>query len=88
MNGWPNFCPFYRTLSPIGAAALLHIHVNNRILKQGEGTADHMMPRKDGQKDGWKDRWKDRRTDGRTDRRADLWKFTPECERSRIRMRR
>ena len=47
-----------------------------------------MMPRKDGQKDGWKDRQKDRRMDGRMDRRADLWKFTPECERSRIRMRR
>ena len=49
MNGRPNFCPFYRTSSPIGAAALLHIHVNNRIHKQGEGTAYHMMPRKDGQ---------------------------------------
>ena len=32
----------------IGAAALLHIHVDYRILKQGKGTADHMMPRATG----------------------------------------
>ena len=39
-----NFSPFYRTSSPIGAAALLPIHVNYQIPKQGKGTADHMMP--------------------------------------------
>ena len=39
-----NFSPFYRTLSPIGAATLLHIHINYQILKQGKGTPDHMMP--------------------------------------------
>ena len=42
------FSPFYRTSSPIGAAALLHIHVNYQILEQGKGTADHMMPRATG----------------------------------------
>ena len=36
--------PFYRTSSPIGAAALLYIQVNYQILKQGKGTADLMMP--------------------------------------------
>ena len=47
MDGWTdgrNFSPFYRTSSPIGAAALLPIHVNYQIPKQGKGTADHMMP--------------------------------------------
>ena len=39
-----NFSPFYRTLSPIGAAALLYIHINYQLLKQGKGTADHVMP--------------------------------------------
>ena len=43
-----NFSPFYRTSSPIGAAALLNIHINYQILKQGKGTADHMMPRANG----------------------------------------
>ena len=42
-DGW-NFTPFYRTSSPIGADALLHIHVHYQILKQGRGTADYMMP--------------------------------------------
>ena len=42
MENW-NFSLFYRTSFPIGAAALLHIHVNYRILKQGKGTADHMI---------------------------------------------
>ena len=47
MDGWTNgrnFSPFYKTSSPIGAAALLPIHVNYQILEQGKGTADHMMP--------------------------------------------
>ena len=39
-----NFSPFYRTSSPIGAAALLHIHVNYQIFKQGKGTTNNMMP--------------------------------------------
>ena len=46
-DGWMdgrNFSPFYRISSPIGTAALLHIHVNYQKLKQGKGTADHMMP--------------------------------------------
>ena len=33
--------PFYRTLSPIGAAALLQ---PKNCIKRGKGTADHMMP--------------------------------------------
>ena len=47
MDGWAdeqNFSPFYRTLSPIEAAALLHIHGHYQLLKQGKGTADQMMP--------------------------------------------
>ena len=51
MDGWMdrrNFSPFYMTSSPIGAAALLPIHVNYQILKQGKGIADHMMPRATG----------------------------------------
>ena len=43
-----NFSPFYRTSSPIGATALLAIHINYQILKQGKGIADHMMPRATG----------------------------------------
>ena len=46
-DGWTdeqNFSPFYRTLSPIEAAALLYIHVIYQILKQGKGTTDHLMP--------------------------------------------
>ena len=41
-DGW-KISPFYRTLSPISAAALLHIHESYRIHKQGTGTADYMM---------------------------------------------
>ena len=46
-DGWTdeqNFSPFYRTLSPIEAAAQLYIHVIYQILKQGKGTTDHLMP--------------------------------------------
>ena len=39
-----NFSPFHWFSSPIGADALLYIHVNYQIFKQGKGTADHMMP--------------------------------------------
>ena len=34
--------PFYRTSSPIGAAAPLQ--PNQKTIKRGKGTADHMMP--------------------------------------------
>ena len=47
VDGWTdgqNFSPFYRTLSPIEAAALLHIHIHYQIFKQDKSTADHMMP--------------------------------------------
>ena len=36
--------PFYRTSSPIGAAAPLQPNFNPKTLKRGKGTADHMMP--------------------------------------------
>ena len=34
---------FYRTLFPIGAAALLPPMLT-RVIEQGKGTADHLMP--------------------------------------------
>ena len=36
--------PFYRTLSPIGAAALPPPMKTKEKLEQGKGTADHLMP--------------------------------------------
>ena len=36
--------PFYRTSSPIGAAAPLQPNFNPKTIKRGKGTADHMMP--------------------------------------------
>ena len=39
-DGW-KISPFYRTSSPIGAAAQLQ---PKNCVKQGKGTADHMMP--------------------------------------------
>ena len=36
--------PFYRTLSPIGAAALPAPMKTKVKLEQGKGTADHLMP--------------------------------------------
>ena len=42
-DGW-KMSPFYRTLSPIGAAALLQPNFDPKTKKQGKGTADHMMP--------------------------------------------
>ena len=50
MEGWTEFLPILQDLAPIGAAALLPIHVNYRILKQGKGTADLMMLRATGYK--------------------------------------
>ena len=43
-----NFSPFYRTLSPTGAAALLPLKElwkksNKRTIEQGKGTGDHLM---------------------------------------------
>ena len=35
--------PFYRTSSPIGAAAPLQPNFNLKTIKRGKGTADHMM---------------------------------------------
>ena len=39
-----NFSLFYRTLSPVGAAALLLFETSQTSKKQGTGTADLMMP--------------------------------------------
>ena len=36
--------PFYRTLSPIGAAALPPPMKTMEKIEQGKGTADHLMP--------------------------------------------
>ena len=47
-DGQAEFLPILQDFVPIGPAALLHIHVNYQILKQGKGTADHMMPRATG----------------------------------------
>ena len=41
LDGWTEFLPFYRTLSPVGAAALLTSETSNQ---QGKGIADLMMP--------------------------------------------
>ena len=39
-----NFYPFYRTLSPIVAAALLPPKKTKEKVEQGKRTADHLMP--------------------------------------------
>ena len=47
MDGWTNgrkISPFYRTLSPIGAAALPLPMKTKEKVEQGKGTADHLMP--------------------------------------------
>ena len=42
-NRW-KISPFYRTLSPIGAAALPPPMKTKEKVEQGKGTADHLMP--------------------------------------------
>ena len=47
MDGWMDgrkISPFYRTLSPIGAAALPPPMKTKEEVEQGKGTADHLMP--------------------------------------------
>ena len=47
MNGQTNgrkISPFYKTLSPIGAAALPPPMKTKEKVEQGKGTADHSMP--------------------------------------------
>ena len=55
MDGWTNgrtekqkdrqkISPFYKTLSPIGAAALLPPKKTKEKVEQGKGTTDHLMP--------------------------------------------
>ena len=46
-NGWTDgrkISPFYRTSSPIGAAALPPPMKTKEKAEQGKGTADHLMP--------------------------------------------
>ena len=46
-DGWTDvqkISPFYRTLSPIGAAALPPLMKTKEKVEQGKGTADHLMP--------------------------------------------
>ena len=43
-DGWTENLPFYRTLSPIGAAALAPPMKTKEKVEQGKGTADHLMP--------------------------------------------
>ena len=43
MNGW-TISPFYRTLSPNGAAALPPPMKTKEKVEQGKGTTDHLMP--------------------------------------------
>ena len=46
-NEWTNkqkISPFYRTLTPIGAAALPPPMKTKEKVQQGKGTADHLMP--------------------------------------------
>ena len=42
-NGW-KISPFYRTSYPIGAAALPPTMKTKEKVKQGKGSADHLMP--------------------------------------------
>ena len=47
MDRWTDerkISPFYRTSSPIGAAAPLQPNFNPKTIKRGKSTADHMMP--------------------------------------------
>ena len=47
MDGWTDgqkISPFYRTSSPIGAAALPPPMKTKGKVEQGKGTADHFMP--------------------------------------------
>ena len=47
INGWRDrqkISPFYKTLPPIGAAALLSPMKTKEKEEQGKGTANHLMP--------------------------------------------
>ena len=44
LTGVGNFSSFYRTSSPIGAAALPVPMKTKEKVEQGKGTADHLMP--------------------------------------------
>ena len=44
MDGWADFPCVLQDFVPFGAAALLPFNINQTLLKQGTGTADHLLP--------------------------------------------
>ena len=44
MDGWTDFPCVLQDFVPFGAAALLPFNLNHTLLKQGTGTADHLLP--------------------------------------------
>ena len=44
MDGWADFPCVLQDFIPFGAAALLPFNINQTLLKQGTGTADHLLP--------------------------------------------
>ena len=44
MDGWTDSPCVLQDFVPFGAAALLPLNLNNTLLKQGTGTADHLLP--------------------------------------------
>ena len=51
MYGWTDSPCVLQDLVPFGAAALLPLNLNHMLLKQGMGTADHLLPL------GWFEAW-------------------------------
>ena len=43
-DGWTDFPRVLQDFVPFGAAALLPLNLNHMLLKQGTGTADHLLP--------------------------------------------
>ena len=44
MDGWTDSPCVLHDFVPFGAAALLPLNLNHTLLKQGTGTADHLLP--------------------------------------------
>ena len=44
MDGWADFPCVLQDFVPFGAAALLPFNINQTLLKQGKGAADHLLP--------------------------------------------
>ena len=43
-DGWTDSPCVLQDFVPFGAAALLPLNINHILLKQGTGTADHLLP--------------------------------------------